>query len=59
MFSWQQLNCLEYSSCEVTQGKLIENSKPAAKGQMECIQQIWGKLVALQVSMGTHTHTIN
>ncbi len=40
--------CLECSSCEVTHGKLIGNSKPAAKGQMECIRQMWGELVALQ-----------
>lgn len=30
--------CLECSSCEVTHGKLIGNSKPAAKGQPECIR---------------------
>lgn len=52
--------CPGCSSCEVTHGKLIENSKPAAKGQTECIRQIWGVLVALQntwMSACAHTHT--
>lgn len=44
------------SSCEVTHGKLIENSKLAAKGQTECIQQIWRVFVAAK-HMNEHTHT--
>lgn len=49
--------CLECSSCDVTHGKLIGNSKPAAKGQLECIQGNLGEACGLaKHRITTHTH---